>query len=197
MGDVTDIQEYLHLAGPLGIIAIHGGGIEPGTEEIARFVADYSGASLYVYAGRRPSDNVALHQASHTVNIDERPLVARFLSHVNNAISIHGHGRDNNLVYAGGLHQSMVHRFVELAKPVLSAYEWISDPEITPPEIRGQSPVNIVNLPPGRGMQLELPRKLRETKPIVDGKGFEPTGDALVLSRLLVRLVSMFMNESN
>jgi len=197
MDDPQEIQEYLQLAGPIGIIAIHGGGIEPGTEEIARFVADRSGASLYVYAGRRSKGNILLHQASHCVNIEERPLVVRFLNHVNTAISIHGHGREKNRIYVGGLHQSMVHRFVELARPVLSAYEWISDPEITPPEIRGQSPGNIVNLPASRGMQLELPRKLREIKPFDDGEEFEPTGDALVLSRLLVRFVSMFTSESN
>jgi phage replication-related protein YjqB (UPF0714/DUF867 family) len=197
MDDSKDVEEYLHLAGPLGVIAIHGGGIEPGTEEIARYVANRSGASLYVYAGRRAAGNILLHQSSHTINIEKRPLAVQFLNHVKIAISIHGHGRKKNRVYTGGLHQNMVQRFVELARPVLSAYEWISNPEITPPELRGQSPFNIVNLPPGRGMQLELPRKLRKIKPVNDRKGFEPTGDALVLSRLLVRFVSMVIHESD
>ena len=197
MNDGKDIEEYLRLAGPLGVMAIHGGGIEPGTEEIARYVANRSGASLYVYAGRRSTGNILLHQTSHTINIEERPLAVRFLNHVDTAISIHGHGREKNRVYAGGLHQNMVQRFVELARPALSAYEWISDPEVTPPELRGQSKFNIVNLPPSRGMQLELPRKLREIKPVNDQKGFEPAGDALVLSRLLVRFVSLLIHESN
>jgi phage replication-related protein YjqB (UPF0714/DUF867 family) len=197
MDDSNDVHEYLQLAGPLGVIAIHGGGIEPGTEEIARYVAKCSGASLYVYAGRRAAGNILLHQTSHTVNIEKRPLAVQFLNHVYTAISIHGHGREINRVYAGGLHENMVQRFVELARPVLSAYEWISDPEITPPELRGRNPFNIVNLPPGRGMQLELPRKLREIKPVNDQKGSEPAGDALVLSRLLVRFVSLLIHESN
>jgi phage replication-related protein YjqB (UPF0714/DUF867 family) len=192
-----DIQEYLHLGGPLGLMAIHGGGIEPGTEEIARFVAYHSGASLYIYAGRRATGNLSLHQPSHEMRIEERVLVKRFLNHVKTAVSIHGHGRNNNCAYVGGLHQRMAQRFVELALPALPHYEWISDPELIPPGIRGQSPSNVVNLAPAKGMQLELPTKLRQTKPTPDGQGFEPTGDALVLSRLLVHLVDMLKDKSS
>lgn len=192
-----DIQEYLHLGGPLGLIAMHGGGIEPGTEEIARFVAYHSGASLYVYAGRRATGNLSLHRPSHDMRIEERPLVVRFLNHVNTAISIHGHGRNYNCAYVGGLQQSMVQLFVELARPTLSHYEWISDPEIIPPGMRGQSPSNIVNLPAAQGMQLELPAQLRQTEQSAYGKHFEPAGDALALSRLLVRFVDMVMDESD
>lgn len=197
MAEHRDIQEYLRLGGPLGLIAIHGGGIEPGTEEIARFVAYHSGATLYVYAGRRSAGNLPLHRPSHKMKIEERPLVVRFLNHVDTAISIHGHGRSESQAYVGGLHQSMVKRFVELARPALSQYEWISDPKIIPLEIRGQSPSNIVNLPPGQGMQLELPKHLRQTKPTLDGQSLEPAGDALILSRLLIRFIGMLMNKNS
>ena len=125
------------------------------------------------------------------MRIEERALVKRFLNHVKTAVSIHGHSRNDNCVYVGGLHQSMTQHFVELVLPALPHYDWITDPELIPPGIRGQSPSNVVNLPPAKGMQLELPRKLRQTKPTPDGKGFEPTGDALVLSRLLIDLVDM------
>ena len=192
-----DIQEYLHLGGPLGLMAIHGGGIEPGTEEIARFVAYHSGASLYVYAGRLATGNISLHQPSHEMRIEERVLVKRFLNHVKTAVSIHGHGRNDNYAYVGGLNQSMAQRFVGLALPALPHYEWISDPELIPQGIRGQSPSNVVNLAPAKGMQLELPRKLRQTKSTPNGKSFEPTGDALVLSRLLIDLVGMLKDEES
>ena len=94
------------------------------------------------------------------------------------------------------MHQVMVQRFVEIARPVLPQYEWISDPEIIPPGIRGRDPKNIVNLPPAQGMQLELPRQLRQTRPTPDGEGFEPAGDALVLSQLLMRFVVMLMDQN-
>ena len=197
MSKVKEVQEYLRLKGPLGLMAIHGGGIEPGTEEIARFVARHSGASLYVYAGRRSRGNLSLHRASHNGRIEERPLVMQFLKHVKAAISIHGHGRGQNRAYVGGLHDSMVQRFVELVRPVLSQYEWIWDPKIIPPGLRGRSPTNVVNLPPAKGMQLELPSRLRQTRGTIDGRGLEPTGDTLLLSRLLINFVGTLVDESS
>ena len=197
MNEHGDTSEYLHLGSSLGLMAVHGGGIEPGTEEIARFVSVHAGASLYVYAGRLPSGNLSLHRPSHTSKLEERSLVKRFLKHVNSAISVHGHGRDQKYAYVGGLHQSMGQRFVTLAQETLPKYEWISAPEIIPQGIGGRNPKNIVNLPPDQGMQLELPRGLRQTKVASDGKLLEPAGDALVLSRLLVRFVGTLMVENS
>jgi len=197
MAEDRDVQEYVRLEGPLGLMAIHGGGIEPGTEEIARFVASHSGASLYVYAGRRSGGNLSLHRPSHDMRIEERALVVQFLNHVQTAISIHGHGRRENRVYVGGLHQIMVQHFVELARPTFSHYEWISDPKIIPPGLSGQSPTNLVNLPPARGMQLELPPRLRQTREIPGGGGFEPAGDALRLCRLLISFVTTINAEDS
>jgi phage replication-related protein YjqB (UPF0714/DUF867 family) len=197
MSEGRKVQEYLRLEGPLGLMAIHGGGIEPGTEEIAKFVADHSGASLYVYAGRRSGGNLSLHRPSHDARIEERALIVQFLEHVKTAISIHGHGRGRDRVYVGGLHESMVRRFVELARQVLSQYEWISDVKLIPPGLSGQSPGNVVNLPSAKGMQLELPVKLRQTKETPDGRGFEPAGDALILSRLLISFVSTMIDGSS
>ena len=197
MSKVGEFQEYLRLKGPLGLMAVHGGGIEPGTEEIARFVAHHSGASLYVYGGRRSRGNISLHRPSHSGRIEKRLLVVQFLKHVKAAISIHGHGRGQNLAYVGGLHESMVQRFVELARPALSQYEWIWDPKIIPPGLSGRSPSNVVNLPPAKGMQLELPLKLRQTKGTLHGKSFEPVGDTLLLSRLLISFVGTLIGESS
>jgi phage replication-related protein YjqB (UPF0714/DUF867 family) len=193
MAGKGDTSEHLHLGSSLGLVAIHGGGIEPGTEEIARFVAHHSGASLYVSAGRLATGNLSLHRPSHRTKLQDRPLVMKFLNHVDMAISIHGHRRNERCAYVGGLHQAMVHQFVKVAQAALCEYEWIFDPESIPPEIRGQNPNNIVNLPPAQGMQLELPRDLRRTESTPDGKKFEPAGDALVLSRLLVRYISTLM----
>lgn len=197
MAKEREVHEYLQLGGPLGLMAIHGGGIEPGTEEIAGFVAHHSGASLYVYAGRRSGGNLSLHRPSHDGKIEGRALFIQFLNHVKTAISIHGHGRGQNRVYVGGLHKSMVQRFVWLARPVLSQYDWISDPKVIPPGLSGRSPCNVVNLPAAKGMQLELPSKLRQTRESPDGRCFEPAGDALLLSRLLIDFVAILIDESS
>jgi phage replication-related protein YjqB (UPF0714/DUF867 family) len=116
---------------------------------------------------------------------------------VKTAVSVHGHGRKQDFAYVGGLHQTMVQRFVEIARQELPQYEWISDPEIIPPGIRGRNPNNIVNLPPAHGMQLELPRGLRKTEPAADVSHYRPAGDALVLSWLLVRFIGMLINENS
>ena len=197
MDERNHTSEFVHLGSTFGLLAIHGGGIEPGTEEIVRFVAQHSGASLYVYAGRRPAGNLSLHQASHGMRLGNRPLVLRFLDHVKTAVSVHGHGRKQECAYVGGLHQTMAQRFVDIARQELPQYEWISDAEIIPPGIGGRNPNNIVNLPPARGMQLELPKGLRETEATADGSHSRPAGDALVLSWLLVRFIDMLMNENS
>jgi phage replication-related protein YjqB (UPF0714/DUF867 family) len=131
------------------------------------------------------------------MGLGSRRLVLRFLDHVKTAVSVHGHGRNQECTYVGGLHQTMVQRFVVIARQELPQYEWISDPEVIPPGIRGRNPNNIVNLPPAHGMQLELPRGLRETEAAAEGSHFRPAGDALVLSWLLVRFIDMLMNRNS
>jgi phage replication-related protein YjqB (UPF0714/DUF867 family) len=176
-------QEQLHVAGPVGLLALHGGGIEPGTEEMARFVAGQTGASLYVYAGRLPWGNLRLHRPSHR-NPEIPPLLQRFLDHVCMAVSIHGHGRSPERVYLGGLNEVLIRRLADMARAALARYEWVSEPSAIPPQLRGRHPRNTVNLPRDGGVQLELPRPLRRTC-----AGAKPTGDALVLAGVLSRFV--------
>jgi phage replication-related protein YjqB (UPF0714/DUF867 family) len=190
-------SESLVLAGSLGLLAPHGGRIEPGTEAIAQFVAERTGASLYVYAGQRPAGNRALHLHSHRLRPEARPLLLRFLAHVDAAIAIHGHGRLPRHVYVGGLNEAMVQRFSEFVRPVLSRYDWIVDPGEIPQEIRGRDPNNIVNLPPARGMQLELPKALRRTQAGTETGHREPVGDALVLCRVLVHFLDTEMEAAS
>lgn len=180
----TKVEELLHVAGPVGLLALHGGGIEPGTEAIARLVARETGASLYVYAGRLPRGNLRLHRPSHR-NPDIPPFLCGFLDHVRVAISIHGHGRSLRCVYLGGLNEALIRRLAQMARAALPRYEWVSEPSAIPPELRGRHPRNMVNLPADKGMQLEIPRSLRQIR-----HGAEPTGDALVLSRVLCELVN-------
>lgn len=189
-------REFLSLAGPVGVLAVHGGRIEPGTEAIARFVARHSGASLYVYSGLRSEGNLALHRPSHRTDFSSRKLLLRLIKHIRVAISIHGHGRGQDRVYVGGLNEELGRQFLELAPPALPGYKWISEPARIPPGMRGRNPNNIVNLPSLHGIQLELPRSLRRTQEGTAGRHLEPVADALILSRVLVRLVDVVINSS-
>jgi phage replication-related protein YjqB (UPF0714/DUF867 family) len=176
-------DEVLHVAGPVGLLALHGGGIEPGTETMVRFVARETGASLYVYAGRLSRGNLRLHRPSHRTS-EIPPLLQRFLDHVRVAISIHGHRRSLRCVYLGGLNEALIWRLADMARAVLPQYEWVSEPSAIPPELRGRHPRNTVNLPPDKGVQLELPRSLRRT-----GARTKLAGDGLVVAGVLSRLV--------
>ncbi len=184
-----DATEFLHLAGPVGILVLHGGGIEPGTEAIARLVARDTGASLYVYAGRLPRGNLRLHRPSPYDDSELTTALRRFLGHVQLAVSIHGHGRAEETVFLGGLNETLAARLAHLARSALPRYDWISDPAVIPRDLRGRHPRNAVNLPPDRGVQIELPRSLRETRVDTEGRPLEPTGDSLVLAQVLSHLV--------
>jgi len=181
--------EFVHVAGPVGILALHGGGIEPGTETIARFVARETGASLYIYAGRLPRGNLRLHRPSPYDDAELTTALRRFLDHVQLAISIHGHGRAEEIAFLGGLNEALTARLAEVARGTLPRYGWISDPVAIPPGLRGRHPRNAVNLPPDRGVQIELPRALREIRAGAAGRPPEPAGDALVFAQVLSRLV--------
>ncbi|HVO84859.1 MAG TPA: poly-gamma-glutamate hydrolase family protein [Syntrophobacteria bacterium] len=188
-GPAAGASEFLHLAGPVGILALHGGGIEPGTETIARFVAGETGASLYIYAGRLQRGNLRLHRPSPSGDSELTPVLRSFLDHVQLAISIHGHGRAEESVFLGGLNDALAVRLAEVARAALPRYGWISDPMAIPPGLRGQHPRNAVNLPPDRGVQIELPRSLREIRTGSEGRALEPSGDTLVFAQVLCRIV--------
>jgi phage replication-related protein YjqB (UPF0714/DUF867 family) len=188
-GLAAGASEFVKLAGPVGILALHGGGIEPGTETIARFVARKTGASLYIYAGRLPWGNLRLHHPSPHHDSELTAALRRFLDHVQLAISIHGHGRAEETVFLGGLNHALAARLAEVAWGALPRYGWISDPVAIPLNLRGRHPRNVVNLPPDRGVQIELPRSLREIRTDAEGRAPEPTGDALAFAQVLSQLV--------
>jgi phage replication-related protein YjqB (UPF0714/DUF867 family) len=174
----------------VGILALHGGRIEPGTETIARFVARETGASLYVYAGGLPRSNLRLHRPSPYHDSELTAALRRFLAHVRLAISIHGHGRAEGTVFLGGLNEALAARLAEVARGALPRYSWIFDPVAIPPGLRGRHPRNAVNLPPDRGVQIELPRSLRQILTGAGARPPEPIGDALVFAQVLSRLVA-------
>jgi phage replication-related protein YjqB (UPF0714/DUF867 family) len=182
-------SELIQVAGPVGILALHGGGIEPGTGALARLVARDTGASLYVYAGRLRRGNLGLHRPSSYDDSELTTALRRFLGHVQLALSIHGHGRAEETVFLGGLNETLAARLAHVARSALPRYAWISDPAAIPPGLRGRHPRNAVNLPPDRGVQIELPRSLRETRVGAEGRPVQPTGDSLVFAQVLSRLV--------
>ena len=81
------------------LTAIHGGGIEPGTTELARRVSNVGKYNFYSFEGLRKHNNDQLHVTS--TNYDE-PKLINMLEKSNETISIHGSSGDDPIVYIGG-----------------------------------------------------------------------------------------------
>lgn len=100
------IRERYGLSG-IAVIAIHGGGIEPGTTEIAEAVAGERHA-FYTFSGLKPSGNACLHITSRHFN---EPRGLRLVQHARTVVSIHGCGDTEPVVLLGG-------RFVRLGQRI-------------------------------------------------------------------------------
>lgn len=136
------------------IIAPHGGFIEPGTSEISRAVAgeDYS---LYIFEGLRNRPFRDLHITS--TSFDE-PKALGMAAKSERVVAIHGRADngDGDTIWLGGLDAELVSlietRLIEAGFRVLIAKN----------ELAGTHRENICNRGQlGKGVQLELPRSLR------------------------------------
>ena len=142
-------------AGALAIIAPHGGGIEPGTSEIAEAIAGTE-FSFYAFEGIRENHNRELHVTS--TNFDEPTCVA-LVSTALNVVAIHGEDGAEEIVFLGGLDGALLKR---LHWSLLSkGFVVKRHPN---PNLHGRDPANVCNRNArGRGIQLELSKGLRRT----------------------------------
>lgn len=189
-------REYSRLGGNVGILALHGGGIEPGTEQLARYLFEQTGASLYIFSGRLASDNRTLHIPSHLTGVS--PRLRRFLEHVDTAISLHGHRRDECEVYVGGQNRELARRISQgIGTALGSEYRVLECGEEMPEGLEGTSPDNSVNSPRKKGVQIELPSRLRKAR---KSKGFRRhehsvlCGTTAVLGSALAEIIREEMN---
>ncbi|MFD4000839.1 poly-gamma-glutamate hydrolase family protein [Streptomyces rubiginosohelvolus] len=138
-------------------IAIHGGGIEGGSGEIAREVAQAgTRMAYYEFAGLKSSGNVDLHITS--TNFDE-PQALALVGGVRRCLSFHGYtGTTGVPVTAiGGLDTGLVAR---ITASLTAAGFTVTD---APSEIAGTNPNNICNkTTSAAGVQLELSRAQRD-----------------------------------
>jgi phage replication-related protein YjqB (UPF0714/DUF867 family) len=139
------------------IIAPHGGGIEPGTSEIADAIADER-FSFYAFEGLKSSGNAALHITS--TRFDE-PMCLSILEHSGVILTIHGEESegDGEGVFVGGLD-------ITLGEEIGTALrgKGFDVREHTDPDLQGRDPKNLCNRGTScAGVQLELSRAVRET----------------------------------
>lgn len=138
----------------IAILAPHGGGIEPGTIDIADAIAG-SDYSFYAFKGTKKTGNAVLHITS---NRYDEPIGVKTAERASVVITIHGSRAKEELVYIGGKHHELKQKIQNsLSRAGFGAV--ISEM----PGLRGISPNNICNrCKNGRGVQLEISRGLRE-----------------------------------
>lgn len=155
----TKGQDYILLArkgsSTVAVIALHGGGIEAGTADLADEVAGAT-HSFYAFKGIKTSGNRVLHITSH--RFDE-PTGLRIVAQAETAVSLHGH-RDpaNEVVTIGGRNQSLQEK-IRQALAGAGFRAAIAEQ----PGLQAKHPLNLCNrCRSGRGVQLEISRALRE-----------------------------------
>lgn len=136
----------------LAILAPHGGGIEPGTSELATALAGDI-FSLYIFEGRKRSGSRSLHITS--TRFDE-PRCLELLSRTEVAVTIHGCEGCSATVYTGGLNQSLQQQVIQHL--FAAGFNALPDG----PGRSGEHPQNLCNRSKsGQGLQLEITEGLR------------------------------------
>ena len=157
------VVERCELRSRLGFLALHGG-LEQGTAEIATDAAARCGASIYAVV--QPAD-LRWHIPSALYDPDHSDDLARFLTHVDVVVSVHGfgglRGSDERWVTAllGGGNRAFAAHLASALRTALPDYRWLDDLERIPSTLRGVHPANPVNRPRDRGVQIELPPRVR------------------------------------
>jgi phage replication-related protein YjqB (UPF0714/DUF867 family) len=145
---------YREADSKVAIMAPHGGGIEPGTIDIADAIAG-SVYTFYAFKGIKKTGNKILHINS---NRYDEPIGLKTSKNAFIVISIHGCRDKKEMIFIGGKNQELKKKMMYvLRKAGFSAV--ISEV----PGLRGISPENICNrCKSGKGVQLEISRGLRE-----------------------------------
>ncbi len=144
---------YRKVDSKIAVIAPHGGGIEPGTIDIADMIAG-SDYTFYAFKGIKKTGNKILHINS---NMYDEPLCLTVSKNAFIIISIHGSRDKREIVFIGGKNQ-------ELKQKIMNALRMAGFRAVITevPGLRGIKPENICNrCKSGKGVQLEISRGLR------------------------------------
>jgi phage replication-related protein YjqB (UPF0714/DUF867 family) len=176
------VQEVLEIRSKIGFLAFHGGSLEKRTDVIASLAAEAAGASYY---GVLQPPDIRWHLPSSQVTPDASPALRTFLCHVDVAVAVHGFGRSGywTSLLLGGDNRALAAHLCGHLRAALPGYEIVTDLERIPVPLRGLDPRNPVNRSRHRGVQLELPPRVRGNTPACpapDGDGLVPDARALV-----------------
>jgi phage replication-related protein YjqB (UPF0714/DUF867 family) len=139
---------------PVAVLAIHGGVIEPGSDQLARVIAG-GDWSLYIFESLKPPHDNSLHiTATH---FDE-PQALALAAHSKICVAVHGMKGDIDGICIGGANAKLrrfVHDGIDRAGTGIVLEEPCQ-------RLPGVSPDNIDNRCERQGVQLELSTSLRQ-----------------------------------
>ena len=177
------VEEVLTLAGPVGFLALHGGGQDRVTDEIASAAAARAGASFYAVV---QPPTLRWHIPSYRYSPEESDRLRQFVEYVRVVISVHGYGVDGwrmdwrppgfestrlgqfharEAFLVGGRNRGRAADLAARLRVALPDYEVWDDLGRIPPKASGQDLRNPVNLPADGGVQLECPARVRGLGP--------------------------------
>ena len=137
----------------IAVIAPHGGGIEPGTMELADAIAGEV-HNFFCFEGIKRTKNADLHITSECF---DEPRGMDIVERSRTVLSLHGCKGQEESVYVGGLDTEMGEKI--RGSLVHAGFNAEPSPR---PEIQGKSEKNICNrCRSGKGVQLELTRGQR------------------------------------
>jgi phage replication-related protein YjqB (UPF0714/DUF867 family) len=135
------------------VAAPHGGGIEPGTSEVAVSIAG-ADLSYYLFEGHKRQGNAALHITSS--NFDE-PQGLALLRRAACVLTVHGEARQAETLYVGGLNTSLKNAL----RVALERHGYVVGEN---DNLQGRDERNVCNIGSMRaGVQLELSAGLRRS----------------------------------
>ena len=138
----------------IAVMAPHGGGIEPGTLDLADEIAGKN-FLFYSFTGIKKRGNSVLHISS--TSFDE-PSALEIACNANTVITIHGCSDKDEIIYAGGRNHELKLAISE--KLTANGFKIKNSQQ---DELKGKSEYNICNrCRSGKGIQLEISSGLRQ-----------------------------------
>lgn len=137
------------------MIAIHGGGIEAGTTELAQYIANENGFSYYSFEGIKAKGNAELHITSTAF---DEPQALKLTENSEMTVSFHGYdNKEEKHTYIGGRDENLLE---EIEKELKDAGFSVSE---APKHMDGKEADNIANRNANeKGVQLEISTAQRQ-----------------------------------
>lgn len=189
-----DVKEYSELKGPIAVLALHGGNLEAGTEQIVRSIGENSNASIYIISVRSEESFNKLHVPSTKINPVYSEKLHKIVENCTTAIAIHGHSRKkyDDTVFVSGSNEKLHKVVSESLKINLDNYKFRTTASTIPDDLNCDDPRNILNKFELKGVQIELPISLRQVIEEQGADNYKSTnlyGDTKTFVKVLIKIL--------